>query len=435
MVLPAQNLTMDIVREIFKYFSTPLVIRIPDSNHKDREPFPWYLGQICSLWRITFFSMYSEFWSTITINAHRRYPHSTWEEIVSVAKVFIECTEGRPFSFSVDAKHPCPPILDLFIAESTRWKAVSLCLDDDDENIPLLLSIKNRIPQLRSLAVTIELGMPRDLPLIFEDVPALRHLSLIHLGNWRMDWSLLTELELSREFNVGRLLRVLSQTTNLERLGFNKLTINPKELSEKSFNPVTLPRLRTLEIPGLAILRFLTTPSLQGLYIYDSRQDSVSKACDSFFARSSCRLQRFGAIRFWENQLAKILSYMPDLKVLTAMCDPTISEMPVFMKAMTCRIGEQPLVPQLRALRLSSDCWRWHDVGGLKKMLESRVSDRFLHSVQELKVIVTWDKYNWKYRECDGSKHTNVQSRIAEESGFPYGISTQFRWLRDDLDC
>ncbi|KAM6492782.1 hypothetical protein JOM56_012506 [Amanita muscaria] len=405
---PAQDLTMDIVREIFKYFSTPLVIPILDSDHEDRnnmEPFPWYLGQICSSWRTTFFSMYSDFWSTININAHHRYPHSVWEEAVSVATVFLERTEGRPFSFSVDAKHPCPPILDLFIAESTRWRA---------------------IPQLRSLAVTIELGMPRDLPLIFEDVPALTHLSLIHLGNWRMDWSLLTELELSREFNVGRLLRVLSQTTNLERLGFNKLTVNPEELEEKDFDPVTLPRLRTLEISGLAILQFLTTPALQGLYICENRQEHVAAICASFFTRSSCRLQRFGAIQFWPDDLATILPYMPGLQVLS-MCAPTA--MPEFLEAMTCRTGEQPLMPQLRVLRLSTRIWR--DVNKFEAMLESRSSDRFLHSVQELMVIVICD---WWYRGVEHCSNVQLRSVDSEDFGL-YSISTQFPWLCDDLDC
>ncbi|KIL64822.1 hypothetical protein M378DRAFT_162673, partial [Amanita muscaria Koide BX008] len=390
------------------------------------KPFPWYLGQICSSWRTTFFSMYSEFWSTITINAHHRYHHSVWEEAVSVAKVFLEHTGGRPFSFSVDAKHPCPPILDLFIAESTRWKAVSLCLDDDDENIPLLRSVKNRIPQLRSLAVSIELGMPRDLPLIFEDVPALLHLSLIQLGNWRMDWSLLTELELSREFNVGRLLRVLSQATNLERLGFNKFTVNPEELEEKDFDPVTLPRLRTLEISGLAILQFLTTPALQGLYICENRQEHVAAICASFFTRSSCRLQRFGAIQFWPNELATILPYMPGLQVLS-MCAPTA--MPEFLEAMTCRTGAQPLMPQLRVLRLSTRIWR--DVNKFETMLESRSSDRFLHSVQELKVIVICD---WWYRGVEHCSNVQLRSVDSEDFGL-YSISTQFPWLCDDLDC
>ncbi|KAM6501600.1 hypothetical protein JOM56_001577 [Amanita muscaria] len=199
--------------------------------------------------------MYSEFWSTITIHAHQHYPHSAWEKAVSMAKVFLERTEGRPFSFSVDAKYPCPPILDLFIAESTRWKCLSLYLDDDDENIPLFWSIKNRIPQLCSLALD---NAKLDFPLIFEDVPALTHLSLIRLENWCMDWSLLTELEL---------IRVLSQTTNLERLGLNEPgTSELSKLSEENFDPVTLPRLRTLEIIGLAMLHFLTTPALQGLY-------------------------------------------------------------------------------------------------------------------------------------------------------------------------
>ncbi|KIL64823.1 hypothetical protein M378DRAFT_162674 [Amanita muscaria Koide BX008] len=388
------------------------------------EPFPWYLGQICSLWRTTFFSMYSEFWSTININAHHRYPHSVWEEAVSVATVFLERTEGRPFSFSVDAKHPCPPILDLFIAESTSWKAVSLCLDDDDENIPLFRNIKNRIPQLRSLAVSIELGMPRDLPLIFEDVPALTHLSLIHLGNWRMDWSLLTQLELSREFNVGRLLRVLSQATNLERLAFNKFIMNPKALSEKNFDPVTLPRLRTLEISGLAILRFLTTPALQGLYISKCRQEPLAVICASFFKRSSCQLQRFGAIQFRPNDFTTILPYMPDLKVLS-MCAP-LDLTPEFVESMTCRTGEQPLMPQLRVLRLSTIIWK--DAESFKKMLESRSSDRFLHSVQELKVIVAWSKSYWGHRDV---KHSNIQPRPVE---YLYEISTQFQWACNDLD-
>ncbi|KAM6492793.1 hypothetical protein JOM56_012517 [Amanita muscaria] len=270
---------------------------------------------------------------------------------------------------------------------------------------------KHRVPQLRSLGVNIELGMPRNFPLIFEDVPALTHLSLGHLGNWRTDWSLLTELELSREFNVGQLLRVLSQTTNLVQLGFNRLITNPEQLGKNNFEPVTLPRLRTLEISGHAILQFLTTPALQGLYVHNSREEPVDKVCASFFTRSSCRLQRYGtgAVQLWPCDFANILPYMPDLKVLSV-CDPAILRMPEFMKAMTCRTGEQPLMPQLRVLRISFD-----DVGGFKKMLESRSSDRFRDQFDEF-------------------RHCNVQSRQAEND-FSYAMPTQFRWLRDDLDC
>ncbi|KAM6503955.1 hypothetical protein JOM56_000898 [Amanita muscaria] len=404
---------MDIIGEIFKYFSTPLVIPVPHSNYyklEDTEPFPWYLGQICSLWRTAFFSMYSEFWSTIII--HR--PYSSRKENVSVAKMFLERTEGRPFSFSFKAKYRSP-ILDLFTAESTRWKDVSLCLHHSNENIHLLRRIKNRIPQLRSLAINNELGMYSDLPLFFEDATALTHLSLIRLGDWRMDWSLLTELELSQESNVDRLLRVLSQTTNLERLGLNKLISKPMELSklsEKSFDPVTLHRLRTLEISGLAILHFLTTPALQGLCIYKPDKEPVHENCASFFTRSCCQLQRFGALHFWPSELAAILSYMPDLKVLS-MCDSAILRMQEFVK----------LMPQLRVLRLSYDCCTNDDVASE------------LHSVQELKVIVTWYK-SWKYSEVpDEFKHPNIQSRIADKSDFPYSTSAAVRWLCDDSDC
>ncbi|KIL59703.1 hypothetical protein M378DRAFT_997134 [Amanita muscaria Koide BX008] len=378
MVLP-QNMTMDIIREIFKYFSTPLVIPIPDSE--DMEPFPWYLGQICSLWRTTFFSMYYEFWSTIIINP----PYPAWKETVSVAKMFLERTEGRPFSFSLKAKHRSP-ILDLFTAESTRWKGLSLYLHHNGENIPLLWRIKNRTPQLRSLAVNYELGLCSDLAVIFKDVPALTHLSLMHVGDWWMDWSLLTKLELRREFDVGRLLRVLSQTINLERLELNRLISNPRELikrSEESFDPVTLPRLRTLEISSLAMFQFLTTPALQGLYIYKPGKEPVHENCASFFTRSSCQLQRFGALQFRQSDLADILSYMPDLKVLTV-CGEILG-MQEFGK----------LMPQLRVLRLPSNCCVASD----------------LHSVPGLKVIVTWSKH-WEYHEIpDGFKHSNIQSR------------------------
>ena len=91
------DLSTEILREIFTYFSSPLRVSLA-------YQFPWYLGQVCSQWRALFFSMRSTFWRKIKIDWLYNYWRSRLmlspERITMILAFFLNRTQGAPFSFS-----------------------------------------------------------------------------------------------------------------------------------------------------------------------------------------------------------------------------------------------------------------------------------------------------------------------------------------------
>ena len=130
------NLPSEIISEIFKNFSTPVM-----PIHQWPKSFPWFLGHICARWRIIFLSMSTHFWGNIKINISKTmkpYPLSVawFERALDILNFCLKCNEGCPlsFSFNMSALHCTEEyvyvigILNALLAQSMRWVEVELCV-------------------------------------------------------------------------------------------------------------------------------------------------------------------------------------------------------------------------------------------------------------------------------------------------------------------
>ncbi|KAM6502750.1 hypothetical protein JOM56_002727, partial [Amanita muscaria] len=168
------------------------------------------LGHICSSWRAVFLSMRREFWSEIQFDAQP--PQESAERYTRIAKFFLKRDQHFPISFEFLEGIPFLPVLRALKAQSERWLDASF----NSLHSGSLLSVKNRLPLLRSLTIK-HIGNLQE-PNIFKDTPNLTRVTLtaISLGNF--NWLSLTIFELTSARICDRFLDVLSQMESLEKL-------------------------------------------------------------------------------------------------------------------------------------------------------------------------------------------------------------------------
>ena len=122
-------------------------------------------------------------------------------DIVAMAKVFLQCNRGQLFSFNIQQAAFETEILQVFIPESARWLDVSIsALQEWGGSI--LSPVKDRIPHLRSLELKVWHTSPpnsqnfqdRDY---FKIVPNLTYVKSDTVREWQFDWSNVTTLVLT----------------------------------------------------------------------------------------------------------------------------------------------------------------------------------------------------------------------------------------------
>lgn len=332
---PIINFPNEIIQEIFSHIApSDSVLRTHSSTSRR---FPWVLGHICSKWRAIFLSMTPQFWSRISI--HYEAPHfhqQKVERIKEMAEFFVNRNRAETISFDYRilaftvASHSAPddmhPVLELLVEQSMRWESVTILIAQSD--LPILRRIRNRLPMLRKLVISMH--EPRLLDAsndMFEDAPLLRDVVLMDTS-WKIKWSALTTLELRTAEKVS--LAILPHVSNLENLSI----ISIYERTEiEAHGPITLPRLKTLTVRHEApsFLDVLEAPELENLElaceIGNARTiigpsgvtysfGSSSTIITSFLSRSSCPIHHLTLTVIDGESLASILRYTPELESL-----------------------------------------------------------------------------------------------------------------------
>ncbi|KAF8623763.1 hypothetical protein AX15_006205 [Amanita polypyramis BW_CC] len=317
-----QKLPSDIIREVLKYFGTPMPLHKP-------QRFPWYLGQVCASWRRIFTSMTSQFWNRLDINLHvmnelHNDPDSLYayyDHMLRLLQYFLDQARGQSLSFQFKTRFHCLEredeyvgrMLELLVAESLRWEDVYVLFRIS--HLPILYRAKNRLPLLRSLQLikrTYDKG-PGDVYDLFEDTPRLKCLELGHLSDWRVSWSSLRILKIGEFSSDMKLLSILAQANRLEKLAIYESFDDVFNL-QKITNLLSFPNLKVLTIIGFRLLSVLEAPSLEELYIEDFDEMNMSHTIvTSFLTRSSCRLKCLGMAGCSAVSLTDILRYAPDL--------------------------------------------------------------------------------------------------------------------------
>ncbi|KAM6489345.1 hypothetical protein JOM56_015246 [Amanita muscaria] len=385
----AQSVPSDVVREIFKHHSTPFQLSMRKYGSPITAAFPWYLCHVCASWRSVFLSMYQEFWSKYVLDPYSASP-SLRESTIAQTQFFLQCNEGKPFSFKILAYIPMESIciLEMLVAESTRWQDATLYITD--EQVEIISPIRDRLPLLNTLTLDRETFVLPALPTgsedLFENAPLLKHVTLSFLSTWRINWSSLTALRLTKR-NEG-LLDLLPHLTSLEELKI------PHSIWESvtvdSTVPITLPRLKVLNVSELSFLSILTTPTLKELSIELERHSvgwySLPSLLSSFFSHSTFGLQRLTLKDCNPVALCVILPYTPQIEFLEVGHSIHCGGQDYF-NALTCSTVDQPLACQLKTLKVIVTSPLGVAARPLIPLIQSRTTEK-PESVQPLQNLV-----------------------------------------------
>ena len=383
----AQNLPADIIQEMFSYFSTSLRLNV-------NKEFPWFLGHVCSRWRALFLAMTTKFWQSISIDYRNRWPSDPRQIncILEITRFFVTRNQEEMISFNYllskdDRAHGLQSVADLrrvlevLVEESTRWESVSI--ETASLDLPTLQRVKNRLPSLRSLRLSIPANLSSISSEIFENTPSLQQVALVGHFHWKLNWSSLTTLELSQAHFGRNELSILSQVLNVETLTIQHLAASPVTGGNAPIpQTIRLPRLKRFSLQGRAqFLAILEAPMLDELKLdFHIHRDLPSVA--SFLSRSSCTIQRLALKTVARSVFAEVLRRTPEIEHLEL---GRQSDSIPYLEALDASPrnssggGEEKLAPHLKSLTIAGPAYRnssWplspQELDKLMKLVKSR---------------------------------------------------------------
>ncbi len=329
----AMKLSPEIVSEIFKNFSTTVIIHKP-------QLFPWFLGQICAGWRAVFLSLSTQFWGYIAIDVSqtkKQFPDSTayFERALDILNFCLKCSEGCPLSFMfklsafyyADEYAYVVDILDALITQSMRWLTAQFYSVPATE-LRRLHYVKGRIPLLQSFVFMRSedfwpLGTVEPLPVderfagTFEQSPSLKRLQLSDITISKFHWTSIESFQLRSLTDAGKLVAALSQATSLKvlEIGWGDANREPIDI-DNAQGMVTLPSLKKLILHTHNIFGALTAPALEHLSVNFQRRKEQIVTIPSFVHRSSCPLKHLSLWYSEPEAAVEVLSHIPGLSSL-----------------------------------------------------------------------------------------------------------------------
>ncbi|KAJ7649025.1 hypothetical protein DFH06DRAFT_1300266 [Mycena polygramma] len=273
---------------------------------------PWYLGQICRLWRNCALS-YASLWTSIVVpsflTSHNGHLLAS-----------IEAQLLRSADVSLDLHWPSvqnavdPRLLELVFGHCRRWRSLHFhdAAHHRDRVLDWLHPVNGHLDQLEKLEVIGSYRM--FVPDVFSTAPNLRQVVLAHASSSscspesiRIPWGQITHYR--GTYQAARQLAILRSAPNLEDcvLGF----------ADRNFEPevalVELPYLRRLSSECVLLLDYLTAPVLEDLRLTLGPDNLTSLL--PFVHRSLCTLTRLSLLDCHIN--AHIMSVLYDVPGLT----------------------------------------------------------------------------------------------------------------------
>ncbi|KAF8337827.1 hypothetical protein F5887DRAFT_521140 [Amanita rubescens] len=365
----AQNLPVDIIQNIFGYFSTSLRLSYTSKG------FPWFLGHVCSAWRAIFLTMTTEFWQSISLDY--RWPSEARQIkcILEMTRFFVARNREETISFSYllptdDWTHGQQGVTDLrrvlevLVEESMRWESVSI--ETASLDLPTLQRVKDRLPSLRSLMLRIPVHHSSNTPPgpgIFENAPSLQEVTLVGHFNWKLNWSSLTALELGQAHFERDELGILSRALNVETLTIQHASaVSPVTGSSAPIpQTIKLPHLKWFSLQGNAqFLTVLEAPKLDELKLeFHINRDLASVT--SFLSRSSCTIRRLALKSVAQSAFGEILRRTPEIEHLELRRQSNLIH---YLEALDASPrnsssgGEERLARHLKSLTVAASAYR-----------------------------------------------------------------------------
>ncbi|KAM6495210.1 hypothetical protein JOM56_009833 [Amanita muscaria] len=139
-------------------------------------------------------------------------------------------------------------------------------------------------------------------------------LRIADLCEWRVDWTQLRVLKIGQFHQGERLLSVLSQAKQLEKLAIYQALYDTGFNLDPSTKLPSFESLKVLTVMDVGLLSIFYAPCLEELYINGwNDEDTVHNVITSLLLGSSCSLKRFGITGCSAASLFIILRHTPHL--------------------------------------------------------------------------------------------------------------------------
>ncbi|KAJ7811839.1 hypothetical protein B0H13DRAFT_2472413 [Mycena leptocephala] len=371
---PIRTMPVEILQEIFMACLPTRHDSIMHASHM-----PLILGRVCSRWRTISLST-PVLWSSVHVIVPSTAGDQGHKEVRLAceslqlwlrrsADCLLSITIFVPVALAgtnIDYAHSVPPLVDIIMPYSRRWKSFRLFPSIRGDLSQLWKLTSEDVPRLEMLEIGHNTGwdVPDARALQFLSVPlSLRDLTLNYTSAVvafpSFCWQQLTSLCLAsqRDFftlTASQLVELVGQWVNLTLcrliLPYSSMQSPPFAVVSALTPHMILPRLHTLSIKGdisptapfnvATILDTFTLPMLQKLELvtytylmYDHIDASVSDpflTVNELISRSSCDLQDL-VIEFLSGDvgvLLRILQHCHGLTTLELRNEPTSTESP-----------------------------------------------------------------------------------------------------------
>ncbi|KAK7014409.1 F-box domain-containing protein [Favolaschia claudopus] len=295
---PLLTLPSEITSEIFIQFLPPY----PETPPLTGLLSPLSLTHICRQWRYIALAT-PALWRAIEMIFSRssRQTRIGVEAANSIASLWFQRSGSLPLSIRLFDHKKITLIVSTLLQYRARWEHLEATL----EASRLLGVAEGAIPLLRSLSLTFSLTKSA-APVVLEDVPLLRTVTLNHLAGPRISlpWSQLTTLTL-RHIHPENCMLILRQASHLVHctLLLWEHGIPWEEQRDIAIGTdVTVPRLETLCLTAqidsslsAELFCSLVTPALVRLQIAEdflrASGLNVIQTLEAFMSRSGCQLR------------------------------------------------------------------------------------------------------------------------------------------------
>ncbi|KAF9254632.1 hypothetical protein L218DRAFT_459716 [Marasmius fiardii PR-910] len=415
---------------------------------------PWVLGQVCHRWRSLVLSL-PDLWTGIDISWAKQPGETHQLFIERRLSLTLQRSQGKPLYILWDARS-CSDraIASMLCSRSLQWKA--LFIATGIKGLRLLVPYGGAFPSLSSLHLEftedewLEVNENNPIFSIFQDAPALRHVTLVgddtvtRRLSRQIPWHQITQFTLEggswneyfgsrgnwHDFQI-----LLPHLTNVEELTLDNFEFKPSDSARPPLRLVKLHALHLSQTCRLAddsiafLLNSLTLPSLRDLSIapgWDTNQ-SIIELLD----RSACRLEKFTISNMTNLELIDLLR-AGQLQTVHDLClvgrEETDPEGYTYMSRVSDMVldalkflppgkttSRPNIFPHLTELTLDGECYefweKWSDKALVEILVSRRDIDQFPPgSVSRLERV--WSYGNFVVWDADAVKQL---SRLIEE--------------------
>lgn len=376
-----QRLPFEILSMIFYFYSyEPQLLTYPTSQYRHM-----LLTQICQHWRRICLSL-PQLWSTIDLPLSNR---GCLQSNVMLAQTWLARAANLPLRLHLGRRDVSrfqdnlQPIIDVLIPHSTKWQSAVFMLPVSA--IESLSSVRNQLPNLEFLSLTMEAGSLKRSFHAFEFTPKLRSLCIgpgFPFSHLVVPWAQLTGIEMAAcQTNLRLCLETLDQCPKLI-----SCSLDPMNSELAVPHPrVELPNLHYMNIwansdPG-TLFDHLLLPRLVNFRLTHDGLVWPQSQFISLLSRSACHLTNL--VLYSRRSIFRDNDFIRCLELI-----PTLVELSLTGRASKCltekslshlSFSPDGLVPKLLILRIS--CCTSLNAHAFVSMVTSRTLQNIVNSL------------------------------------------------------